>query len=491
MTGATIQHAVIASLALCAGASAGGLQGLTPDRVMILYNSANAESLAVRDLYRAAHPGVTLELDLDDPNIEPGTNFNRNNYLSRIRAPLLEYLSGEDGAGTPLSERVICIVTTRGLPARINGTSEFDASSSWASLESEIALVQQDLESAGTSNLPFRYSGIIDNPYHARLNQPIDGFSRAAIESPRTFQYFTPGAWRLSGLTPGDMYLAVRVDAAPSAGATALENIEALLERSAAPVVDVCETQVLLDEHGCADQLDDDGYTSLFPGGDDFGMTRQALESAGFSVTHDQTTDWIEPAALPDGRPLVVFGTYGENHDIQGCGDDPPGDGAYPGEYAYAPGAMLVTYESFNGNSIYDGTPRQGQAQVLDFLAAGGTFTIGHVREPFTFAIPDLLYLSQNLLTHGMTFAEAAYSAMPGLSWQTTPVGDPLARVTVVAGSLDLDGDGNLDAEDLYAFELAPMDVDCDGDIDADDRAALEHAVRSGETADVLSSRLP
>ncbi len=488
---AAIQHAALWALTLRAVAFAGAPQGLTPDRVMILYNSANAESLAVRDLYRAAHPDVTLELDLNNPNLTPGTSFTRSQYQNRVRGPLLDYLAGTDQFGVPLSQRVICIVTTRGLPARINGTSEFDAGSSWASLESELSLVQQDLEGAGTANLPFHYSGVIDNPYHTQLNQPIDGYSRAAIASPRTFQYFSQGAWRLAGLTPGDMYLVVRVDAAPSDGATALDNIAALLERSADPVVDVCESQVLLDEYGCADQLDDDGFTSLFPGADDFGLTRQALESGGFSVTHDQTTNWIEFGELPDARPLVVFATYGENHDIESCGDDPPGDGDYFADYAYAPGAMLITYESFNGNSIHDGTPRQGQAQALDFLAAGGTFTIGHVREPFTFAIPDMLYLSQNMLLNGMSFAEAAYSAMPGLSWQTTPIGDPLARVSLVAGQLDLDADGDVDNDDLYAFELAPADVDCDGDIDADDRLHLQNALRTGEVADMLSSRLP
>ncbi|MBL0921299.1 MAG: hypothetical protein IBJ10_04125 [Phycisphaerales bacterium] len=475
----------------CGGAWGGdGPSGLTPDRVMILYNSQNADSLAVRNLYRAAHPGVTLELDLNDANVQPGTSFTRNNYLNRVRAPLLAYLAGTDGAGVPLSQRVICIVTTRGLPARINGTAEFDAASSWASLESELTLAHQDLEAPGASNLPFRYSGIVDNPYHA-LSAPIDGYSRASITTARPFQYFAQGAWRINGLTPGDLYLVVRLDAAPSAGATAVENVAALLQRSAAPAVDVCGVQVLLDEYGCADQLDDDGFTSLFPGADDFGLTRQTLESAGFSVTHDQTTAWVSFADLPDGRPLAVFGTYGENHDLQGCGDDPPGDGSYVWDYLYAPGAMFVSYESFNGASIHDGQPRQGQAQVLDFIAAGGTFTIGHVREPFTFAIPDVQHLSRNLLVNGMTFAEAAYSATPGLSWQTTPIGDPLARVVVLQGNLDVDGDGDLDADDLYAFELSPLDVDCDGDVDGDDRAALQNAVRSGEVEDVTAARLP
>ncbi len=478
--------ACIASPAL-----AGDPTGLTPDRVMILYNSQNADSLATRNLYVAAHPDVTLELDLNDATIQPGVNFNRNNYLNKIRAPLLTYLAGTTTGGAPLSQQVICIVTTRGLPARINGSSEFEISSSWASLESELTLIHQDLEAAGTSNLPFRYSSLIDNPYHTRLNDPIDTYSRAAITSPRTFQYFTPGVWRLSGLTPGDFYMVVRIDAAPSEGATALDNIADLLDRSQSPIVNVCDTQVLLDEFGCADQFDDDSLGSLFPGGDDLGQTRQALESAGFAVTHDQTTNWVDFSELPDARPLVVFTTYGENHDISGCGDDPPGAGTYPFDYPYAPGAMLISYESFNGNSIYDGTPRQGQAQVLDFLAAGGTFTIGHVREPFTFAIPDTQYLSRNLLVNQMTFAEAAYSAIPALSWQTTPVGDPLARVTVVAGTIDLDADGDIDADDLYAYELAPADVNCDGSINDDDRRALQEAVRTGEIDDVVSARLP
>lgn len=482
---------MILLLAAAIAAAAPSWAALTPDRVLLLYNSENAESLAVRNLYLAAHPDIAFELDLADSTVGPG-GITRSSYLSKIRAPLLEFLADDDEFGTPLAQRVICIVTTRGLPARVNGGSEFTPASSWASLESELSLCQKDLEGAGNAVLPFHYSGVIDNPYHARIGQPIDSFTRANITTPRLFQYFSPGAWRMDLLGPGEIYLVVRLDAAPTETASAVENIGALLARSSRPmVIDPCSVQVLLDEYACGDQLDDDGFTSLFPAVDDFDLAESALTGAGVSVLHDETADFIEPGELPDGRPLLAFGTYGENHDVSGCGDNPPGQGVYPFTYTYHPAAAFISFESFNGNSIVDGTPRQGQAQALDFIASGGSFTIGTIREPFTFGVPDIAYLSRNLFLEDLTFAEAAYSAIPAISWQCTPVGDPLALVRLDgAASTDIDGSGEIDIDDLYAFEQSGgVDTNCDTVVDNADRAALRDLARDGEPDDVAFPR--
>ncbi|MCA9311580.1 MAG: hypothetical protein KDA21_10270, partial [Phycisphaerales bacterium] len=186
------------------------------------------------------------------------------------------------------------------------------------------------------------------------------------------------------------------------------------------------------------------------------------------------------------GKPLIVFGTYGENHDAVGAGEDPPGDGTYTLDYLYHRGCAFVSYESFNGDSIVTGNRRQNQGQALEFISAGGSFAFPTVKEPFTFPQTDLEYFTQFFLTEGLTFAEAAYMAIPALSWQTTPIGDPLARITVYPTSdPDVNADLVVDVRDLYAHFQAPMDMNCDGMIDAADGSDLRDAIRQGEADDV------
>lgn len=478
----------LAALALLGLLSAGVRAELTEDRVLLLYNSANAESQAVRDAYVAAHPGV-LEFDFANPSLEPGT-LTRPFYLLRVRDPLRAFLSNTDDAGVPLAQRVVAIATTRGLPARVNGANEFNVDSGHASLESELALLWQDLEQDGVGALPFRSSGIIDNPYHTRRNQPIDGFDRSSITTQRAFSYVAPGAWRIDGLTPGDMYLVCRLDAAPRGAAGAVDNTIALIQRSRSLSVDPCEVQALFDEYACADQLDDDNFTNLFPGRDDFDQATNSLLDAGVLTTHDETSEFLTGDELPAGPRVLVLATYGENHDLNSCGDDPAGDGTYLAAYDYHPAALFLSYESYNGNSIATGEPRGGQAQALDFIALGGSFTVAHTREPFTFAVADAEWLVRNLYLDGMTFAEAAYSAIPGLSWQNVPVGDPLARVTLAPSlqRLDIDMDGRFTVGDLHEQNEHIRDADCDGDADLDDLRTIRDQLRAGEVDDILTS---
>src|SRR5690606_21445449 len=97
---------------------------------------------------------------------------------------------------------------------------------------------------------------------------------------PRSFSYTPPGVWSITGLTPGDIYLVCRLDAAPLDAASALDNTLALIDRSRALEADPCAVQALLDEHSCAEQLDDDSFTNLFPGRDDFAQAGASLVDA-------------------------------------------------------------------------------------------------------------------------------------------------------------------------------------------------------------------
>ncbi len=464
--------AVIAAIACACLGSTHARADIAPSQTLVLFNSQNAESQAVRDLYVAAHPGV-LEFDLNDATLLPG-EIDRADYLSKIRDPLRTHLNSTGGT-TPLSQQIICIVTTRGLPARIAGGPEFALNSSLASVESELCLLQQDLEVVESGALTRRYRGVVDNPYHLSIAQDIDSFDRSAIETQRSFvEVGGITAWTIPGLTPGDIYLVCRVDAPTVGATTALDNIAALLDRSASLSVKTCEVQALLDEYpqgtGC-DQLDDDGGTAQFPALQDYENAAARLSTLGIDTLHDETSAFFRGTELPDQeKPVLVVATYGENHDFGGCGVDPPGPGNYLLFFDNIhPAACFFSIESFNGNSLIDGTSRGGQEQALDFIHEGGSFTIPTVAEPFTPLIADVDYFVANLYQSNMTFAEAAYASMPGLSWQTVPVGDPLAKVTLLGGvTADLNGDDVVGAVDLATLIGLWGSSDCLADLNTD-----------------------
>lgn len=486
---------------------------LSPQNVLLVYNSANADSATVATAYQAAHPGV-LSLDLNDAVLNVGS-LSRAEYLLRVRDPVRRFINGVDASGQPqgpdLSGQVISIATTRGLPGRVLspvGTSdEFTLQSAWASLESELSLLQQNLEATGAGSLANRYSGFVDNPYHTALNAPITRFSRTSVKQQRAFSavpitgFETESVWSINGLTPGDIYLVCRLDsAATPGGASATANTVALVQRSLSLAVDRCAVQALLDEWASPPppagfELDEDYVPPLIEGAPDFENAQAFLSALSVLSAHDETFDFITGPELPSSTPpLFIHGTYGENHSLNGWGESPPSIGDYVQTYSYHPASIFIAYESWGGTSIYaPGTQRGGQQQALDFIARGGSFTIATVMEPFAFAIADFQFLLPNMLTHGLTFAEAAYSATPVLSWQSTPVGDPLARITVMGGSTatDVNGDGRLNCEDLYSNSQSPGDHDCDGQVTSADSLALRRIVRAAEAFDVLPLTLP
>ena len=482
-TGVAMRGVCLSILLLCACAAPA--QAIDEDRVLLLWNSESAESTAVRNAYLMERPGVR-ELDFAAANLVPG-ELTRAQYNNRIRTPLMAYLAGMTETGAPLAEHIVAIATTRGLPARISGPGEFTLGTERASIESEIALIHQNLDGTGQDDLPLRYDGIIDNPYHTVTGTPITAWSRSGITSPVALDYISFGggdaAWGSSAMTPGHLYLVCRLDAGLGDTTTALEETIALIERSNDPAqmqVSFECVQALLDEFPASGgQLDDDGAPPTFPNDEDFERASSLLSTLGVTTQHDETFDFITGSELASSLPLLVLGTYGENHDVGGAGENPPGTGTYLQTYTPHPAGVMVSYESFSGNCLVNGNQRQGQACATDWIARGGSFVIPTVSEPFTFSIADLEHFVRGFYVNGMTFAEAAYASMPGLSWANVPVGDPLARVSIVAAGhpADFDSSGGVDGTDL-AILLAAWgspggDVTGDGTTNGADLAVL------------------
>jgi len=140
--------------------------------------------------------------------------------------------------------------------------------------------------------------------------------------------------------------------------------------------------------------------------------TARQLDNLGFSLTVDRA-----PATLPTSSrfdaPVLYFGWYAANLE---------GPFVLPG-FRFPPGAIALHIHSYSATTLR--SPTSGWAGP--FVARGVTATVGNVAEPYLHLThrPNLLLRA---LSKGQTLADAAYFALPGLSWQAILIGDPLYR---------------------------------------------------------------
>lgn len=489
-------------------------------------------------------PGVevyNLETSGAPPPTFFGANIDRQMFIDRLRSPIRQALSVNNRWAT-----VRCIVLTKGLPHRLmDSTNQFigdqpgGTAAAWqagnltcASVDSELTLLWQNLEAQEAGGVgDSKADGAILNPYF-RKTLPIDGWATRFIQSNKSFQ--AAGTTPATGpgmywsalvpnfvtvpasvhTTPGDMYLVCRLD-----GHT-VADVRAMIDRAQNLVYTVATATAVIDEsgsNGVADsarngEFDNQGVDEVC-GGDDYEQTRDALVADGRyrrgpadsppAVVYDAASGAANFCVGPlipyngEGRlvstPVVLITSYGNNHQGtqpgQGVGSQPPAGSSYAQSFTLAPGAIFNSMESYNCRSFGGLGGYLGQQQAADFLASGGTFAVGDVFEPLAAHVPDSLMLARNFLLGNLSWAEAAWSSIPVLSWQTIVVGDPLARPART--SEDRDGDGKISVDDLYAFVAAPADLNHSGSVTSADRQFVDDAVRIGERAGMKGRQRP
>lgn len=500
---------------------------LKPEEVLVVYDSRILDCRPVAEYYAGSakvpggaggmagiHPGVNAVnlATLGVPALAMGDTTYAE-FVARLRDPLRAHLTA-----TGLTTNVRSIVLCKGLPHRIQDTdnaavgdnpplaeTEFLAGDyNCASVDSELTLLWQNLnagEAGGGGDS--KADGIILNPY-ARATLPITAFTSANIMVAKAFsQVESPAGLIWSGatgagaaqLTPGDMYLVCRLD-----GRSVLD-VRAMIDRAQTLVVNPDTAVFVLDESNSnavadaaeTDELDNQGPPELRLG-DDYEQTRDLLiadrrylaANIRYNALGGNANFLVGPRIEFDGLGIVIRGpvlllaTEGANHSIiQNTPPTPMMGSQYPRSFKYARGAVFNSIESANGRDFGGIGPNFGQAQAADFLAAGGTFAVANVWEPFTWTIPDNLPIARSFFLGGLSWAEAAYAALPALSFHQIVLGDPLARV--IRTSEDINGDGTLNVDDLYAWQATPRDLNHDGIANAVDRLILETAVRGSE----------
>ena len=372
------QTLLLAVSCACLGLGGGIALALEPSNVLVLYNSASPEGSQIASYYAAAHPGATT---LAISNVPTTEQVTYDVYLNSIRPQVMRALTSSTDV----------IVTTKGLPLRIDNPMPTGWSGSWnrySSLESELARV----DSIGSRELMGNQSYSTSNPlaYNPYYYQNA-AFSYAA--------YGTRLTSRLDAYTVAD--------------------VEGMIDRAGRAVYDRPGYRWVMDDSpDKVDRMEKLRDTVLAP--------------QGLAYTYDYTTGTVCEATG------AVIGYVG--HGVNG--------GATPGyidnlQFNIAPGAVFETYESYNAYTFTVGVSvPYDQGQIAQWIRQGGTAGVGNVWEPFlsTSNITREDRLFQMLLS-GYTFAEAAWNATCQTSFVSTFVGDPLMRLrSWIPGDADMDG---------------------------------------------------
>ncbi|MGA3006473.1 MAG: TIGR03790 family protein [Opitutaceae bacterium] len=141
------------------------------------------------------------------------------------------------------------------------------------------------------------------------------------------------------------------------------------------------------------------------------------LADLGFDGDVDRASTTMPVNARFDA-PALYFGWYAG--DLNGPFTLP--------HFEFPPGAIALHIHSFSAHTLR--SPTEGWCGPL--VTHGVTATMGNVYEPylgFTHR-PDLLL---HALAHGWTLGDAAYYALPVLSWECVLIGDPLYRPFLVS----------------------------------------------------------
>lgn len=143
------------------------------------------------------------------------------------------------------------------------------------------------------------------------------------------------------------------------------------------------------------------------------------LESAricgdfGYDTVVDDNPDTF-PADFPMSQIAIYAGWYAT---------DANGPFSLP-KVEFMPGAFAYHLHSYSAETLRSTTLRW----CGPLLAKGATCTMGCVDEPSIQFTPNVAAFLARWMGSRFTFGEAAWSAQPALSWQTTVIGDPLYR---------------------------------------------------------------
>jgi len=439
----------------------GPLEGaLAPSNVLVLYNTASPDGLAIADYYAQVHPGVTL---LGINGVTTSEDITADNYLSVMRPQIL----------SALNQSVNVIVTTKGLPLRVDVTESNPSTykdpfgvtrtiySGWwkpySSLESDLTRIDEistwqqmgDQTYFSQSGMP-KYPEPSCNPYYG------------ATTSFNYNNYVMPGY--------GGMRLTARLDGFTTA------DVETAITKAQRAYIIPNSTCIVADNDPGANSADQGMVAQL---------ATNVLAPGKLPYVYDNTSAAVTTAA----GPVIGYVSQGVHSASLS-----PGYITNQLNFTLANGAVFDTHESYNAYSFQPGGNVGGQGLVAEWLQIGGTAGVGNVQEPSAGSCYEANEAQMfKMLLNGYTWAEAAWSSLQQLSYVNTVVGDPLMTwKPAILGDANLDGTVNgADLSTVLAnynqtgTDWAHGDFNGDGTINGADLNDV--LMRFNSTSDVLT----
>jgi uncharacterized protein (TIGR03790 family) len=350
--------------------AAPGASGQTPAQVLVVVNKQSPVSIAIGEYYMGKR-GIAAD-NLCTIDVPAEENIARARYETDIEAVIGKFL-----ARKKLTESILYIVTTQGVPLRVPGTGE-KLLNTGASVDSELTLLYQKLHGA---KIPLE--GPFANPFFQKRDSPF--------RHPQIAIYMVT---RLAGYDMNDMKALVD---------------RALMARNAGRfVIDVRA----------------DNST---PG-------NQWLRAAAMLIPKDRVILDDSPKVLSGLKGVIGYASWGSNDsdrkqrflNFQWL------PGAIATEFVSTDGRTFQRPPSqwnvgkWNDKStFFFGSP---QTLTADYIHEGASGASGQIDEPYLAFCPRPDFVLPAYF-EGRNLAESFYMGIAGLSWMNVVIGDPLMRL--------------------------------------------------------------
>jgi uncharacterized protein (TIGR03790 family) len=403
-----------------------GQSGVTrPESVVVVANGAMDGSVRVARHYmkRRHIPEANLIL-LETPERE---KIPRELYLEAIHNPILDTLmekglvdgigSGPDDHGrkqvTLLANKVRYMVLCYGIPSKVIGPSVAGAN--------DAHLIEQHFK----GNFSHLVQAFTEGQM-ARTEASIDGELAVLLLKDIPLRGFWPNPYYkdTTGSKGRDVIRVTRLDG-PSPQA----------------VIRMIDNAIAGEENGLKGRayVDEDARGGNYAIGNQWmSQTAALFKALGYDLSHDTKRSTFQPADRFDA-PVLYAGWYA-----------PHRNGPFLAEgWQFPEGAVAAHLHSYSANIIRSSS----KGWVGPMVDKGVSATFGNVAEPFltlTHQFDAFFYA----LANGWNFGDAAYFALPGLSWQAVSIGDPLFRPFSVSHEMMLKdvGDPLRILEDQYVI---------------------------------------
>ena len=345
----------------------------TYDDVAVVVNTNSSASVAIGNYFKLKRsiPAINMiYVSADTLETINAATFDA------LRSQIESYLTANN-----LVNSINYIVTTKGVPLRVDRGNTFSTTSPSASLESEMTLILSPYASyIGQQGKPL-------SPYYYQSSS----FSRATF----------------------GIYLVTRLD-----GYT-VQQVYDMIDKSGPGIVAAPTARFVFDQ--------DPAWNSTLPSLNNYlTTTKTVLEGKGKTVELNTDTTYLTFESQVIGYTSWGSNDHYTNHYTQY---------AIPNN-TWAPGAIAETYVSTSGRS-FSNPPSYGQSLIADLVQEGISGAKGYVYEPYSsaMAIPFVLF---DRYTSGYNLAESFYMASRYLSWMDVIVGDPKTSINGVAGPLPI-----------------------------------------------------